>query len=121
MIYFFIALIAIFICTPILLAAGKLRSDNTSKAYTDVTALMGVSIFMSIICSVIIALNADMPGSIGHGGFIYIIGPSFFGLAILIIYLVLVTFKPRLKFLTGVAGIMLNLLVGLMYFSGLLS
>jgi len=121
MIYLFIALIAIFIGTPVLLAAGKLKEDKKVKAYTDVTAYMGVVIFMSIIISVAIALNADKPASIGHGGFIYIIGPSAFGFAILIFYLALIPFKPRIKFEAGIIGVALNLLIGLLYYSGFLA
>jgi len=103
-----------------LYATGKLKDDNTTKAYTDVTAYLGAALFMSIISSVVIALQADMPASIGYGGFIYIIGPSAFGVAVLIVYFILVNFKPGLKFLLGLAGIVLILFFGICYYSGLL-
>ena len=118
--YLFIAIIAIFIGAPVLLAAGKLKDDNKAKAYTDVTAYMGVSIFTSVFISIAIALNADMSPSIGHGGFIYIIGPSTFGFAILIFYVALIPFKPSIKFVAGMIGVAINLFVGLLYYSGFL-
>jgi hypothetical protein len=114
--YIFIGLLLVFLLYPIISAKTQLNDDNKKKALTSVTALMSLAIFMSIVFSVVIALNADMPASIGHGGFMYIIGPSFYGLLVLIFYLVSLGVRPDFKFALGIISILINLLIGCIYF-----
>ncbi|MCK0109344.1 hypothetical protein MWU58_08565 [Flavobacteriaceae bacterium S0825] len=113
--YLLIGIILIFLFYAILSAKNQLIEDNRKKAFTSVTALMSFAIFISIILSVVIALNADMPQSIGYGGFDYIIRPSIFGILVLILYLSSVGAKPNLKFTLGLVSILINVCIGLVF------
>ena len=114
--YIFIGILLIFILYPILSAKEQLTDDNKNKPYTSVTTLMGIAVFISIILSIVIALNADMPASIGHGGFMYIIGPGFYGILVLILYSVSVGVRPDWKFISGLVCVLINISIGLVYF-----
>ena len=105
-----------FVLYPIISAKSQLEDDNKHKPYTTVTTLMGVAIFLSIILSIVIALNADMPASIGFGGFMYIIGPGFYGILVLILYLIAVKERPDWKFISGLVCVFINVVIGLIYF-----
>ncbi|MDO1500946.1 hypothetical protein Q2T40_12470 [Winogradskyella maritima] len=116
MTYLIIGILISFILYPIFSAKAQLDKDNKEKPYTTVTILMAMAIFLSIILSIAIALNADMPASIGHGGFMYIIGPGFYGILVLILYLVSVGVRPEWKFVSGLACILINISIGFYYF-----
>lgn len=110
--YLVIGILLIFILYPIISAKGQLNHDNEHEPYTSVTTLMGIAIFISVILSIVIALNTNMSASVGHGGLIYIIGPAFYGMLILILYLVLVVFRPIWKFISGLACVLINISIG---------
>lgn len=114
--YIFIGVILVFLLYAIFSAKSQLIEDNEKKAFTSVTGLMSIAILFSILLSVIIALNADMPADIGYGGFEYIFGPGIFGILILILYLIAVGVKPNLKFIIGIISALINLGIGFFYF-----
>ncbi|WP_162623213.1 hypothetical protein [Confluentibacter sediminis] len=114
--YLLFGILVVFILYPIISAKGQLNDDNKNKPYTSVTILMGMAIFISIILSIVIALNADMPASIGHGGFMYIIGPCFYGILVLILYLISVGVRPDWKFILGLVCVLINVCIGFIYF-----
>lgn len=114
--FIFFGVLLAFVLYPIVSARGQLDEDNKTKPYTMVTTLMGVAIFLSIILSIAIVLSADMPDSIGFGGFTYIIRPSFYGILVLILYLVSVKVRPDWKFISGLVCVMINVIIGLIYF-----
>jgi hypothetical protein len=85
------------------------------KVFTQVNLKFLVAIFFSIFVSIWIALKADMPDSIGFGGFIYIIGPGLIGLFIMILYLIFSMIKPKWKIILGILSILLNIGIGFYY------
>lgn len=113
--YILILVILVFLVYPIFSARNQLIEDNAKKPYTSVTVLMAVSILISIVLSIVIALNADMPNDIGFGGFTYIIGPSLWGIVVLIFYLISVGSKPNLKFPLGIICVLTNIVIGFNY------
>ncbi|TRO66808.1 hypothetical protein [Christiangramia sabulilitoris] len=89
------------------------KLGEQDKALTDSSIKLLTFTFLSIIASVIISLQADIPASSGHGGFIYIIIPVISGVAILFLYLISLTIKPRKKIILGVLSIVLNIITGI--------
>lgn len=77
---------------------------------------MGTSVVMSTLLSIIIALNANISPSSGHGGFIYIFGPGVSGIAIVTLHVVFVKIIPKLKFTLGLISIYINIAVGFMFY-----
>ncbi|RKS42532.1 hypothetical protein BC962_3257 [Gillisia mitskevichiae] len=101
----------------IFLVYGISKSDKKleekDKALNDLSIKFLIFIFLSIIASVIISLQADIPPSSGHGGFIYIIIPVITGVSILFLYLISLTIKPRKKIVLGIISIVVNILTGI--------
>ena len=111
----FIALILIFIISPVILAGRYFNDVDKEKPFTSVSLQLLFAVFMSILLAVAIALNADIPASSGHGGLIYIIGPSLFGLFVFILYLASLGIRPKLKFVLGLVSILINISIGFYY------
>ena len=112
---FLSVLIFVFIAIIIASATKDRREQKEHKAITEVSIKLIFGIVLSIILSVLIALNADISPSAGHGGFLYIIGPGIIGSIILIFYLISLGFKPELKYSVGLISILSNILVGIFY------
>ena len=89
--------------------------NKKDKAFDEISSTFLVLIFLSIIVSIWIALQADMPGSIGHGGFFYIIYPGIIGIAILLLYLVSLFIIPKWKTVLGWTCILINLITGICF------
>ncbi|WP_228853490.1 hypothetical protein [Aegicerativicinus sediminis] len=113
--FIFIGLIFIVILYSIILAKNQLLEDNKTKPFTSVSALMLMAIIISIFLSTTIALNAEISASSGHGGFIYIIYPSLYGIIILMGYLVSLGLIPKWKYALGISCVLLNIVIGLIY------
>ena len=97
-------------------AATKAESnDEKEKVFNSVSLKLIFAIILSIILSIAIALNADIPDSIGHGGFTYIIAPAIFGFVILSLYSLAIVLRPKRKFTFGLLSIILNIVIGLYY------
>jgi len=93
-------------------AVKEIKTDNKEKSFTSTSIHLLIAVFMSIILSVAIALNAEIPASSGHGGFINIIGPGIYGLIVLVLYLVFLRIWPEWKFLFGLVCIITNISIG---------
>lgn len=92
-----------------------MNTDKSTRRFDEISITFIILIIISIIFSISIALMADIPDSSGHGGFIYIIGPGFIGLVLLLIYLVFLGPKPQWKSIAGATIIIINLIVGLIF------
>jgi len=73
---------------PVISAKIQLKKTDDGKAFTSVTAIMSIAIVMSTLLSIVIALQAEMPPSIGFGGFYYIFGPGILGIIVLVFYFI---------------------------------
>jgi len=109
---FLSALLSFFILIIIFSSAKDRQEDKKQKAITDVSIKLIFGIFLSIILSVLIAVNADIPPSAGHGFYIWIIGPGLMGLMILLFYLTSLIVKPQQKYILGLTSIFLNVFIG---------
>ncbi|MEM9076344.1 MAG: hypothetical protein AAGC43_04855 [Bacteroidota bacterium] len=89
--------------------------EKPVKRFDEVSITFIVLIFISIIFSISIALMADIPASSGHGGLIYVIGPGFIGLLLIIAYLVVLITKPQWKYIFGTVFIVVNLVTGFIF------
>tara|TARA_R110002051_G_scaffold78683_1_gene142294 strand:+ start:1250 stop:1552 length:303 start_codon:yes stop_codon:yes gene_type:complete len=89
--------------------------ENNEKPFTEISYTFLVLIFISIIASISIAMMADMPDSIGFGGFVYLIGPLLIGIVILVLYISMLFFKPKWKTILGTVAIIINICVGLYF------
>ena len=112
--YIFYVIIIIFILIPIISAGVDLKNNviELDKAFTSASTKIIFAVFLSIVLSVAIALNAYISASSGHGGFIYIIGPCAFGIIVLILYLASLGIRPKWKFVLGLLSILLNICIG---------
>ena len=93
----------------------KAQEEEIEKAYTETSIKYLISIFFSIVASIAIALRADIPASSGHGGFIYIIGPGFIGILVMLIYMGSLSMFPEKKVKFGIIAILVNLVVGIYF------
>ena len=109
------ALLLVFIIVIIASASKDRRELKMNKAITEVSIKLIFGIVLSIILSVIIALNADIPPSAGHGGFVLIIGPGVIGLIVLLSFLIFLGIRPQKKYVLGLISIILNLVIGFYY------
>ncbi|MCR9263040.1 hypothetical protein [Flagellimonas pelagia] len=89
--------------------------EKPVKSFDEVSITFIVLIFISIIFSISIALMADISASSGHGGLIYVIGPTLVGLLLIVIYLVVLITKPQWKYIFGTAFIIANLITGFIF------
>lgn len=108
-------LLGFFILIIVFSSAKDRQEEKSEKALTSVSIKLIFGIFLSIILSVVIALNADTPPSSGHGGLVLIIGPGAIGLIVLLLYLISLGFKPQKKYILGLTSIFLNVLTGFYY------
>ena len=90
----------------------KEKEEKIDKAYTETSIKYLISIFFSIIASIAIAWEADIPASSGHGGFILIFGPGIMGILVMLVYIVSLSVFPAKKVILGIISILINLGVG---------
>lgn len=88
---------------------------SSEKRFTQINIKFLVAMLFSILVSVIIALQADMPDSIGFGGFTYIIEPALIGLLSMLFYSIFSIRIPSKKIILGVIGIVFNICIGFYY------
>jgi len=98
----------------------KEKEEEIDKAYTETSIKYLISVFFSIVASIAIALKADISASSGHGGFIYIIGPGFIGILVMLVYMGSLSMFPEKKVKFGIIAILVNLGVGIYFmFNGI--
>ena len=90
----------------------KEEKEEIDKAYTETSIKYLISIFFSIVASIAIAWEADIPASSGHGGLILIFGPGFMGILVMFVYIVSLSSFPEKKVIFGIIAILINLGVG---------
>ncbi|PKQ45507.1 hypothetical protein [Confluentibacter flavum] len=112
-----ITILLVIIIAPLVIQKIKWKEDEEKieEAYTETSIKYIISIFFSIVASTVIALKANIPASSGHGGFIYIIGPGFLGILVLIAYLVCLSTFPEKKVIIGITAILINLSIGIWF------
>lgn len=109
-----LAIFLFILVVVLIISAWKhVRDEKVVKAFTAASFELLLAMFLSTIISVAIALEADIPDSSGHGGFIYIIIPAISGIGFLTLYLISLLAIPSQKFLLGVLGVILNICVGI--------
>ena len=105
--------LSIFVLYLIINAWSEVKNEEPTKRFTSVSYQLLFALVLSTIISITIALQADIPASSGHGGFVYIIVPALWGIGIFILYFISLLALPKHKFLLGLLGIMANVCVGL--------
>lgn len=91
------------------------EEEEIDKAYTETSIKYLISIFLSIIASITIALEADIPASSGHGGLILIFGPGIIGILVMFVYMGSLSIFPEKKVIFGIIAILINLGVGIYF------
>jgi uncharacterized Tic20 family protein len=112
-----IIIILVIIIAPLIIHKFKWKKEEEEigKAYTETSIKYLISIFFSIVASIAIALKADISPSSGHGAYIYIIGPGFFGALVMIVYMVSLSIFPEKKVIFGIIAILVNLGIGVYF------
>tara|TARA_R100000935_G_scaffold6226_1_gene13684 strand:- start:343 stop:711 length:369 start_codon:yes stop_codon:yes gene_type:complete len=112
--YIFYIIITTFILIPIISAREDLKNNDIelNKAFNSASIKLIFALLLSVFLSVAIALNANIPASSGHGGFIYILGPFIFGIIILILYIAFLIICPKRKFILGIISTIVNICTG---------
>ena len=110
--YFIIVIILFAIIFQVVSAVKEMKADIKESAYTKLSIHLLIAVFMSVLLSISIALNADIPASSGHGGFIYILGPGAIGIIVLVLYLLLLPIWPQKKVILGLNSILINIIIG---------
>jgi len=87
--------------------------EEKNKAYTELSIKILIIVFFSIVASVVISLQKEIPASSGHGGFVYIIIPAMIGSLVFFLYLISLTIDPKRKISLGIISVMLNLVTGM--------
>ncbi len=106
-------ILAVVVAILIISAQKHAQDEEITRSFTDSSYQILFAILLSIILSVSIALQADIPASSGHGGFVYIIIPSICGIGVLIGYFISLFALPKKKLLMGLIGILINICVGI--------
>ena len=93
------------------------RETELSKKYlTEQTITIVGGIFLSVIVSLTISLNADIPDGYGLGGLLWIFGPVFFGAISILAYLIGLLLNRKLRIYGGLVCILFNIGVGIYYY-----
>ena len=91
----------------------NLEEKEKEKSFTELSIKFLIIVFFSIIASIIISLEKEIPASSGHGAFVYIIIPGMVGILVFFVYIISLTIEPKRKILFGIISVMLNLAVGI--------
>lgn len=88
------------------------KIEEIEKSFTELSIKILIIVFLSIVASVVISLQKDIPASSGHGGFVYIIFPAMVGFLVFFLYIVSLKIEPKRKILFGIISVILNLATG---------
>ena len=91
------------------------KYHKVERIFNEISITYLILIFISILFSITIALQADISDSSGHGGLIYIIGPGLLGLLIIIFYLISLFISPKSNTILGITSIVINIIIGFIF------
>ena len=91
----------------------NLEEKEKEKSFTELSIKFLIIVFFSIVASIIISFEKEIPASSGHGAFVYIIIPGMVGVLVFFVYIISLIIEPKRKILFGIISVMLNLLTGI--------